>query len=175
MKSFDSVDKLIKFREDLEDREQNVFNVDYKDAKNIDLLATALKLKVTLRDSRHFGMQKNLFVTALLSEILLNLTDFKEFFKSDNETSFLINFILLLNKIIEDNRFGGSNVRRTVPEMENELKFCTDKSCFGVYPFSSLLNHSCAPNVKVFKHGAENVIIAIKPINSGQQLFHHDV
>jgi hypothetical protein len=39
------------------------------------------------------------------------------------------------------------------------------------YLFSSLLNHSCAPNVKRFNLNTNNVIIVSRPIKAGGQLF----
>lgn len=41
----------------------------------------------------------------------------------------------------------------------------------GAYAFLSLINHSCCPNVGRVHHGTTIMMIALRPINKGQQIF----
>lgn len=49
----------------------------------------------------------------------------------------------------------------------------TDNSDYGsgAYPFASLLNHSCAPNVMRVACNAQQIVMALRVIQPGEQLF----
>lgn len=41
----------------------------------------------------------------------------------------------------------------------------------AVYPFCSLLNHSCAPNILRVSTGSRTVLVALRVVEIGEQLF----
>lgn len=41
----------------------------------------------------------------------------------------------------------------------------------GVYPFCSLINHACTPNIVRVPFGTKMVVIVLRPIGAGEQLF----
>lgn len=66
--------------------------MDYEQTKDIALFASVLKL-VAVPNVHHLAIRDSAIVTTLITEILLNLTDYKEIFKSEKEKHFLIDFV----------------------------------------------------------------------------------
>lgn len=171
MKNFESADELIKFVNNLETHEKNVFNVDYNQTKNTDLLASVLKLMPSQGTSMNdiFG---RIIATGLITKILLNLTEFGERFQSNKKTRFLINFVFHLSELTGSNTSPITHPPKITPELENPVRFRTEYPSNGIFPFYGLMNHSCAPNIHIIRHGTEYVMICLKPIKAGEQLFH---
>lgn len=59
IKNFKTADKLMKFVHDLDNHEQNVFNVNYNQSMNKDLFSSVLKLMVGVEDSKHSSICGN--------------------------------------------------------------------------------------------------------------------
>lgn len=49
-------------------------------------------------------------------------------------------------------------------------RFTRDET-MGMYPFRSLLNHACVPNIASSTYGNQLVVTVIKPIKAGEQIF----
>lgn len=169
VKSFKSPDELIQFVKNLENREQNVFTANFEKTQNIDLLASILKLE--RHEKKPMLVGSTSVTVALLRRILLDLTDLKEVFKTKEQIDFLINLCFRLCQIANLNSLHVTSMRRNGFRMAEHTEVDSSGAAFGIYPFISLLNHSCSPNVVRAKHGLRNVVIIMKPIEKGGQLF----
>ncbi|KAG5671093.1 hypothetical protein PVAND_001307 [Polypedilum vanderplanki] len=113
-----------------------------------------------------------------------SLEDFIKIFQKTSTLKLLwkdhMGFIsgILQKLIIIGNRdihgIGSWSLRQNGIENHEELKNPSQyqqiigNACFL---FSSLLNHSCAPNIKRLNYKNKNIIIVSRPIKAGQQLF----
>lgn len=166
-KCFKTSDELIEFVKDLKGKEKNVFNTNYKDNRNIELLASILNLQGY--EEKEPAINKNSLgiATALINQHLLKFTVFENVFKTKKQTEFLIDLLYRLNKITNLNCVSFNAKRLCLETDKRRL----EGHCVDIYPFASLINHSCTPNIKQVKYGQENVLIVIKPIMNGEQLF----
>lgn len=75
--------------------------------------------------------------------------------------------------MVHHNMTSASNMHSIDALLEvSQNSFLTDTNfASGAYAFLSLLNHSCCPNVGRVHCGTTVLLIAIRPINKGQQLF----
>ncbi|XP_070504960.1 SET and MYND domain-containing protein 4-like [Chironomus tepperi] len=110
--------------------------------------------------------------------------EFEELFKKSetlnslwiNHQNFITNLLQKLS--IVGNRdihgIGAWSLKQNGMDEHNEPKNPSQyQQLIGnaCYLFSSLLNHSCAPNIKRLNVGCKNVIVVCRPISAGDQLF----
>lgn len=169
VKSFGTADELMKFVKDLENREENVFTINHQTNDKFDLFATILKLA---RNEKHEVVaMKNIIgsTTAFIYKFLLRSTALKEMFKTPEQIEFLIDLLYRLLQIAHQNSLAVHSQRKFYSIMKKKL----NRACLGIYPFMSLMNHSCAPNTILhpIRHGFNNIVIISKPIKAGEQLF----
>lgn len=170
VKAFKSVDELIKFVKDFDNEAFPLTMADYEQNTAIDLVATVLKLeRFDTRTNNEDRLIVGLY-SAMLYKSLLNYTEFKELFKNKDEIEFLIDILYRMTGVALLNTFPLTENSKMLSKSGN---FMAALFCPGIYPFSSLMNHSCAPNTAPIKYRSKNVIIVMKPIEKGQQLFTH--
>lgn len=85
-------------------------------------------------------------------------------YKTVAQKDFLRNFVIKVMGITDRNSYILSSASLKAPNVEEELGS-------GVFPFSSLINHSCSPNLYRLLVDNKQVFIVKKPIEAGQQLF----
>lgn len=170
IRSFESLDQLMRFVKDLDNREQNVFTIDYAKNEQLASLAAILQLERNQTKSGHKMKNSMGLATGIIYKILLSSTALKEIFKTKEEVDFFIGIFYRFVQVINFSSFPVTNVMKKFAKPEEKTNKY-DRLCYGIYPFSSLMNHSCAPNTVHIKHGLDNVIIVIKPVKAGEQLF----
>lgn len=84
---------------------------------------------------------------------------FKTVWKTDNERDFLINFILKFIGILSRNSF-------TLHWSSH-----ADEIGCGIFPFASLINHSCSPNLFRACVNGSIAFVVRRPIEEDEQLF----
>lgn len=90
--------------------------------------------------------------------------DVKSICKTKAKKEFLQSFVTRMMGIIDRNSYI-----LMCPSMRGVL--VEEEIGSGVYPFSSLINHSCSPNLYRVFVDSKQVFIVKKPIEKGQQLF----
>lgn len=91
------------------------------------------------------------------SKAYVETDNIKKFYKNDSEKFFLVKLIQKILGILNRNSFCI------------EL---TDKNSFGaIFPFASLINHSCSPNIERISIGKKTAFVCIRPIHKNEQLF----
>lgn len=86
----------------------------------------------------------------------------KQLHKTDDQRNFLIGFILNIIGVLNRNSF---TLHWSSPESNQEETGC------GIFPFSSLINHSCSANVSRVCYEENLVLITKQPIAANQQIF----
>lgn len=104
-------------------------------------------------------------VSVILCNFLCKHSRLRSVLKTKNDEIFFMEFIYKHTLIAESNYHELYALSPTKAHQENEQ--------FGVggFPFASLLNHSCAPNVFRLTFDGFNYIIVSRPIGKGEQLF----
>lgn len=85
-------------------------------------------------------------------------------YKNQAQKDFIRNFVIKVMGITDRNSYILSSSSFTNQPSEIEIGS-------GVFPFSSLINHSCSPNLYRLFVDNKQVFIVKKPIEAGQQLF----
>lgn len=81
----------------------------------------------------------------------------KKLYDNDSQKFFLVKTILKILGILNRNSFC--------------LEFDDGNACGAVFPFASLLNNSCSPNVDRISDGCKTAFVCIRPIEKNEQLF----
>lgn len=87
----------------------------------------------------------------------------KNIFKTQQQRNFLINFVTKMIGVLNRNSFTMDWDSTYMPQ--------TSSSSCGIFPFTSLLNHSCSPNLQRIFVDDKIVLVARRPIEAGEQLF----
>lgn len=167
VKCFESAGQLIKFVKDLHNHDVNAFTINYRTGNQLDLFAAILKLDRNEKNMTTLIKASIGATAAYMFKFLMSSTAFKEIFKTPEQTEFLIDLLYRLLKIAYLNSFRVDSTEKFYASFKNE----DERFCFGIYPFISLMNHSCAPNTHHVRYGSDNSIIVVKPIKVGEQLF----
>lgn len=104
-------------------------------------------------------------VTAVLCQKLLAGTKFGVILKTEKEQSLLME---LLFRHLQISRMYFHSIS------QSELQYQSAQGGLlgsGVFPFCSLINHACTPNILRISFGNRMVIFVLRPIKKGQQLF----
>lgn len=126
----------------------------------------ALEMLTTNEGQRHVVDKfRKISACAILTDFLLKHSKLADLLHKNNNAKFFKKFLYKHIQIAETNYhelYALSPERR---HQENEQ--------FGVasFPFSSLLSHSCCPNVMRFTYDARNCIIVSRDIEEGEQIF----
>lgn len=86
----------------------------------------------------------------------------KQIYKTEDQKNFLIKFILRLIGVLNRNSF---TMHWSSPTSEIDETGC------GIFSFSSLINHSCSPNLSRVWFDDNLVLITKRPITANEQLF----
>lgn len=155
--SFDCAAKLLEFIQEYGDVKSNVFAPLTAPGLSPDQQSFHQIYSLETNESKR--QTKDLFklyeFSALASHQLVRHTRFKELCPTDQEKSLLMELLV---------RFG---------QISSTNSYCFDNEYYsaGIYPFCSLLNHSCAPNIKRFGIGKKIVVMALRPILADEQIF----
>jgi hypothetical protein len=81
----------------------------------------------------------------------------KNLYNNEKEKFFLLKIVLRILGILNRNSFC--------------LEFSDGNSCGAIFPFASLINHSCLPNIERVSIGKKTAFVSLRPIGKNQQLF----
>lgn len=143
-----------------------VFDYDVKDTMFRKNILLAMNSLCTNEDERPFVEKlRKVIVCVILCDFLLKNSSLKSVLETDGHEYFFVKFMYKHIQIAESNYHELYALSPSKIHQENEQ--------FGVgsYPFASLLNHSCAPNIFRLTFDGLNYIIVSRPIGKGEQLF----
>lgn len=157
-----SVEKLKNYLEQSGNEETSTEN-NLKSSHRKNLLKAVNNL--TTNESRRHAVDKfrKMSACAILSDFLQKHSKFNEILQNSSNAQFFGNFMYKHIQIAETNYH----------ELYALSGRCCQNEQFGVasFPFSSLLSHSCCPNVIRLTFDARNYIIVSRNIEAGEQIF----
>lgn len=104
-------------------------------------------------------------VSTIFCDYLQKQPKLKHFFSDNNKNRFFMNFMYRQTQIAESNFHELYALSPDKVFQENK------QYGVGSFPFASLLNHSCSPNVFRLTHDGFNYIITSRCLEKGDQVF----
>lgn len=160
-----NIKNLQKFYEETKENVKNIFDFDLSTIKNLnDILIWKLKCLLSLsKSSKQYQMlnQKN---------ILNNCSTLHSMYIENMD--FIHDYIQVLCKISDHNFHGifSSNLGTKIFDNSN-LKNLQEPIGSGSFLFTSLINHSCSPNILRICVDGEMCLIVCRKIEKGSQLY----
>lgn len=143
-----------------------IFDVDMEDVMYKQQLFTALHTLSTNLDRRSVIEKfRRAIVCSILGDFFQKHSRLSSTLSSGEKNKFLMSFLYQHTQIAESNFHELYALSPHTSHQENEQ--------FGVgsFPFCSLLNHSCAPNVIRLTFDGYNHIVVSRRIMKGEQIF----
>lgn len=167
--SFDSVPKLIQFMDKYRTIKSTVFTPLPNDLTKDQILLH----QICSLENNEAHMSSNalfdLYVsTSNVFNILMKFTRFNEICATDENTvnaaatSILIELLYSFHLIVKGNAHGMIQLSAG----ESNISYAS-----GIFPFCSMLNHSCILNVERFYKNKQMVMVAVRSIKAGEQIF----
>lgn len=105
-------------------------------------------------------------IVAIISNLFLKHTGLNQVLRSSDDQNFFNSFIFKQTQIAACNYHGLFNGVLKKSEIDSNPQYGS-----GSFPFCSLINHSCAPNIVRLSSGCKNFVIINLPIPAGGQIF----
>lgn len=157
---FSTPDDLIAFTYDVDEAKCNVFTVDNSlpAAQNyfpIHTLATNEELRSTA------DLFERAVIAAVAYHQMVRVTPFRDMLESDAAKDTLRR-LLIRHLQTSPTNFHSLDMIKVGGEGETY--------CSGAYPFASLLNHSCDPNILRISYGTKLALYVLRTIHVGEEL-----
>ncbi len=163
-KSFESNDEMIEFCRKNDKSNETTFSFNY--TNNLSPLERYLPVHclATNQEKRNpSDLFQRATIAAVLKNQLLKNTELKNILTDDESQSAFIE-ILFRHLQTAPTNFHTLDLAET-PAMDG-IDYAN-----GAYPFCSLLNHSCAPNICRMAIGRKIMVFALRVIKQGEQLY----
>jgi SET domain len=157
-----SIDKLETLFIQTVNQQPTLFDFDLSNAKNIDYDKNYFQSILSLsRSTKVFSMSQYIHILSVHSTL-------NETFSTHRK--FVINFLEHICQVADHNFhaiFSGSL------KLSNEMNAKTLQQSIGTgcLPFTSLINHSCTPNIMRICNDANVIAIVCRPVEKGSQIF----
>lgn len=167
---FGTVQELTDFRQKNKEANKTVFSFDHKNDLSDEERYSQVDNLVTNEDKRsHIDMWSRGCKVAILYHYLIKKTKFGEMLKTQQDHDTLISVMLQHTEITSVNGFNCYEHDDVDLDAFTEFKEI-DIFARGVYPFSSLFNHSCAPNVSTIAFGTKIVTYVTRVIKKNDEV-----
>lgn len=167
---FDNVQELIEFREENKKANVSAFSFDHKNGLSDKEMYSQVENLFTNEDKR---AEEDLFTrsckVALLYHFLVEKTKFGEMLKTELERDTLIELLFHHSQVTSINSFNCYQYDDVRIDAMTDCK-SSDISARGIYPLSSLFNHSCAPNVATIAAGNKIVTYVTRVISKNSDV-----
>lgn len=176
LSAFGSVDAFRTFTEMANYQDNNVFNMDYTETPPIYQYGPIYSMQrapVTEGAKLNLGMvMERLVIDSIEPEMFANF----------DVVQFLLDVTVqhFMSTRLNSHRFYDAADMMTAmskgKDVHDDITIGTitqeaDAMTIGIFPFTSLLNHACTPNVMVTPSGNNMVMTVVRPIRAGEQAF----
>lgn len=167
---FDTVQEFMEFRKEAKAADVTAFSYDHTNGLSD---AERYKQVENLWTNEEKRFEEDLFTrgcrVALLYHFLITKTKFGETLKTEQERDTLISLLFHHSQVASVNCFNCYQYDDVDLEAITEFK-SSDVFSRGIYPLSSLFNHSCAPNIATIAVGTKIVTYVVRAINKNQEV-----
>jgi hypothetical protein len=154
------------FLNSIESSEATVFDFDFTKMSELESRKTLLHTIDALVTNESSRTNSDLFqrsnVCAIMSNLLLNHTTLGS--NLNEETA-----IMFRKFIFKQSQISALNFHGLYGMSDNSLD--EDQFGSGSFPFCSLINHSCVPNLVRVNFKAKNYVVVNRPVKAGEQIF----
>lgn len=161
---------LMGFLRSIENSKATVFDFDFSKMDEVEKKKTMLHTINTLTTGDPKILKRGIFVescnSTMLIHLMLNHTKLGSILIDEKTRVMFRKFIFRHSQICDTN---SHNLNASFENEKGEVDVAAIGS--GIFPFWSLLNHSCAPNVSRVDIELKNYLRVKRPISAGQQLF----
>lgn len=105
-------------------------------------------------------------IVAVVTYLLLKQEKLNKLLSSEEDKDFFRSFVLKQTQLAACNYHGLFNGVAKLCDLESNTQYGS-----ASFPFCSLINHSCAPNLVRVTTGCKNYVLVNRPIPAGGQLF----
>lgn len=164
LQSFESIDEMIRFCSEHESSNVTTFSLDHTcDLSSLERYKPVHCLATNQEKRKPSDLFQRATIAAVLKNQLLKHTKLKDILPTDDSQSA---FVEILSRHLQTapTNFHTLDLAET-PAMSG-IEYAN-----GAYPFCSLLNHSCAPNICRMSIGRKMMVFALRVIKQGEQLF----
>jgi hypothetical protein len=167
---FKTIQELIEFRKKNEKVNVTAFSFDHSNGLSVKERYSQVDSLLTNEDKRSYG---DMFIrcckVAILYHYLIEKTKFAEMLHTQLHRDTLISVIVQHTQVTSINGFNCNQYDDV--DLDAFMDF-NSMNVFarGIYPFSSLFNHSCAPNTSTISVGTKIVTYVTRPIKSNSEV-----
>lgn len=151
-----------------ENRDSSITVFDYEFPIERSSILKAIDALATNESERN---QADLFqrsgIVAIICDMFLKHTSLGDVLVTRGDEDFFYCFVFKQTQIAASNYHGLFNGVTKKSEFESNNDQCGSAS----FPFCSLINHSCSPNLVRITSGCKNYVMINRPIETGEQLF----
>lgn len=123
-----------------------------------------------LETNEQFRTKADLFqrsgTVSIICQLFLQHTPLRELLVTPEDRDFFRCFVMKQTQLAACNYHGLYNGVVKKSEIESNPQYGS-----GSFPFCSMMNHSCAPNLVRVASGGRNFVVINRPIKPGEQLF----
>lgn len=160
---FDSVEQLSQFITKYGTIKSNILSPGSQDTKITPaqrMFHNLYSLKRHHDDRKEGDQYRFAIFGAIAYHQLIRYTPFAKMCQTKDEKSLLINLLIHFYEVCAINEC----------DLDNKIVNVSDEYGSGTYPFHSLINHSCAPNVYRAFSDDKCIIIALQPIKANAEI-----
>lgn len=163
-----SIEKLRQYLMKNVERDLTAFDLNFNNKDEVyqrDVILAMNALSTNEEKRQVVEKFRRAIVCTILSEFLQSYSRLKDALRNEENEIFFLSFMFRHIQIAESNYHELYAL--------SPVKLHQDNEQFGVgsFPFSSLLNHSCAPNVLRLTFNGFNCIVVSRKIQKGEQVF----
>ena len=155
------LDKLLDFITDT--KPKTVFDFDLSNPK--DSCYERNLLSAVCAHSKNFNVDKTM--VAFTRDEVIDLMSTKANLKTNEELDLLVEFFNNLQRIFYNNAYEMEEPTGDHPIEDDDVRLM---GC-GIFPFASLFNHSCFPNIDRITVDNKLAFFVKRPVKAGEQLF----
>lgn len=165
--SIDEMEELIKSNEG---SSTTVFDYNFRNPddpmKKINLLMAIDALNTNEDGRTHADLFQRAGVVAIMVNLFQNQSPVKDLLLTERNMDFFRRFLFKQSQISASNYHGINGGVLSRSEVEENVQ-----RGGGSFPFCSLINHSCAPNLVRLSYKTANYVVVNRAIPAGGQLF----
>ena len=161
-----SLDLLKDFLLEKKYSSSTIFDLDIRDSMYMKNLFFTMNSLCTNEEKRSTVEKfRRVIISSIICDFLTKHSILKNVLTSSSDARFFMKFMYKHTLIAE------SNYHELYALSPSKLHQDNEQFGIGSFPFASLLNHSCAPNLFRMTFDGCNYIIVSRPIKKGEQLF----
>lgn len=150
---------------------ENAFTLDYSQENERQAFRAIYSLATNEADRNVANMFQRSSLCAIAWYMLREFSDFEQFLQYKEHEDIFLELLMRFNQAAAVNYHTLCEGLRKKADTEGQTAPFSPDYGSGSFALSSLINHSCMPNITRYSIAGTNVMIVIRPIAAGDQIF----